>query len=77
LSFVPLALTRFDGFKREVTMILFRASRDESQSLNLLTNGEELTRLMVQYGVAVRIERTIEFRKLDLDYFEDEGCAAV
>jgi restriction system protein len=35
----------------------------------VLIDGEELTRLMVQYGVGVRTERSLEFRKLDLDYF--------
>jgi restriction system protein len=37
----------------------------------VLIDGEELTRLMVQYGVGVRTERSLEFRKLDLDYFEN------
>ena len=41
----------------------------------ILIDGEELTRLMVQYGVGVRVERRIEFCKLDLDYFEEEGIA--
>jgi restriction system protein len=39
----------------------------------VLIDGEELTRLMVQYGIAVRTDRTIELRKLDLDYFDEEG----
>lgn len=39
----------------------------------ILIDGDELTRLMVQYGVGVRTERTIEFRKLDLDYFEQDS----
>jgi restriction endonuclease Mrr len=30
---------------------------------------------MVQYGVGVRVERRIEFCKLDLDYFEEESAA--
>jgi restriction system protein len=38
----------------------------------ILIDGGELTRLMVQYGVGVRTERTIELRKLDLGYFEEE-----
>jgi restriction system protein len=38
----------------------------------ILIDGEELTRLMVQYGVGVRIERTVEIKRIDLDYF-DEG----
>jgi restriction system protein len=37
----------------------------------ILIDGDELTRLMVQYGVGVRTERTIELRKLDLGYFEE------
>ena len=40
----------------------------------ILIDGEELTRLMVQYGVGVRVERRIEFCKLDLDYFEEESA---
>lgn len=39
----------------------------------ILIDGEELTRLMVQYGVGVRTERTIELRRLDLDYFEEDA----
>lgn len=35
-------------------------------------DGDELTRLMVQYGVGVRTDRTSELRKLDLDYFEED-----
>jgi restriction system protein len=38
----------------------------------ILIDGDELTRLMVQYGVGVRTERTIELRKLDLGYFDEE-----
>lgn len=39
----------------------------------VLISGEELTRLMVQYGVGVRTDRTIELRKLDLEYFEEDA----
>lgn len=38
----------------------------------ILIDGEELTRLMVRYGVGVRTTRTVEIKKLDLDYFEEE-----
>jgi restriction system protein len=38
----------------------------------ILIDGRELARLMVQYGVGVRIERTVELKRIDLDYF-DEG----
>jgi restriction system protein len=41
----------------------------------ILIDGDELTRLMVQYGVGVRTERTIELRKLDLGYFEEDSIA--
>jgi restriction system protein len=41
----------------------------------ILIDGDGLTRLMVQYGVGVRTERTVELRKLDLDYFEEESIA--
>jgi restriction system protein len=37
----------------------------------ILVDGDELTRLMVQYGVGVRIERTVEIKRIDLDYFDD------
>jgi restriction system protein len=37
----------------------------------ILIDGDELTRFMVQYGVGVRIERTVEIKRIDLDYFED------
>ena len=37
----------------------------------VLINGEELTKLMVRFGVGVRIARTVEIKRIDLDYFED------
>ena len=38
----------------------------------ILIDGEELTRLLVRYGVAVRTFQTIELKKIDLDYFNTE-----
>jgi restriction system protein len=38
----------------------------------ILIDGSELARLMIQYRVGVRIERTVEIKRIDLDYF-DEG----
>ena len=38
----------------------------------VLIDGEELTRLMVQYGVGVRIERTVEIKRIDSDYFSED-----
>jgi len=37
----------------------------------ILVDGTELTRLMMQYGVGVRTERTVELKRIDLDYFEE------
>jgi restriction system protein len=37
----------------------------------ILIDGEELTRLMVNYGVGVRTEETIDIKRIDLDYFEE------
>ena len=44
-----------------------------SQSAHLrlvLIDGNELTRLMVRFGVGVRTARTVEIKRVDLDYFE-------
>jgi restriction system protein len=38
----------------------------------VLIDGEELTRLMVKHNVGVRAERTVELKKVDLDYFDEE-----
>ena len=37
----------------------------------ILIDGKDLTRLMIQYGVGVRTERTIDLKRIDLDYFEE------
>lgn len=39
----------------------------------ILIDGEELTRLMVQYNVGVRTERTVDIKKIDIDYFEEDS----
>jgi restriction system protein len=39
----------------------------------ILIDGDMLTKLMIRNGVGVRTTRTIELKKLDLDYFENEG----
>ncbi len=44
----------------------------QSGSLRLvLIDGSELTRLMIRFGVGVRTARTVEIKRVDLDYFED------
>jgi len=37
----------------------------------ILIDGEKLAKLMIQYGVGVRVERTVEIKRIDLDYFEE------
>jgi restriction system protein len=37
----------------------------------ILIDGERLANLMVQYGVGVQIDRTVEIKRIDLDYFEE------
>ena len=37
----------------------------------VLIDGEELTKHMIQFNVGVRIARTVEVKRIDLDYFED------
>ena len=39
----------------------------------ILIDGEELARLLVQYGIGVRAYRTVEMKSLDTEYFEDLG----
>ena len=36
----------------------------------VLIDGEELTKLMVRFGVGVRVARTVEVKRVDLDYFD-------
>ncbi len=36
----------------------------------VLIDGEELAKLMVTYNVGVQIERTLEFKKIDSDFFD-------
>jgi len=45
----------------------------QSGSLRLvLIDGEALTNLMFRFNVGVRIARTVEIKRVDLDYFEEE-----
>lgn len=45
--------------------------RGITQQRIILIDGEMLTDLLVKHGVGVRTDRTLEIKKLDLDYFED------
>jgi restriction system protein len=46
-----------------------RTARDMSKRI-VLIDGDELTRLMIQYGVGCRIEEMLYVKKLDEEFFE-------
>jgi restriction system protein len=46
-----------------------RQYAERSPKRLILMDGEELTRLLVRYGVGVRTLQTVELKRLDLDYF--------
>ena len=50
-----------------------REYSDRSHKRLRLIDGDELTRLMVQHGIGVRIYRTLELKRLDIDFFEELG----
>ncbi len=37
----------------------------------VLIDGDALTNLMVRFNVGLRVARTIEIKRVDLDYFDD------
>lgn len=37
----------------------------------VLIDGEELTRLLIRFNVGVRVARTVEIKRIDLDYFDE------
>ena len=37
----------------------------------VLIDGDELTRLMVRFGIGVRVARTVEIKRVDTAYFDD------
>ena len=48
------------------------AAANQSGTLRLvLIDGAELTRLMVRFNVGVRVARTVEIKRIDLDYFDE------
>ena len=45
---------------------------NQSGSLRLvLLDGDALTKLMLRFNVGVRVARTVEIKRINLDYFED------
>jgi restriction system protein len=47
-----------------------RTAKDMSKRM-VLIDGDELTRLMIQYGVGCRIEETVFIKKVDEEFFEE------
>ena len=39
----------------------------------ILIDGRGLAELMIEHGVGVRTNRTVEFKRLDEDFFSEEG----
>jgi restriction system protein len=39
----------------------------------ILLDGQSLADLMIEHGVGVRTNRTIDFKRLDEEFFSDEG----
>jgi restriction system protein len=64
--------------------VLITTSRFSTNAINaarsipsmriVLIDGDRLAELMIRHGVGVRTDRTIELRKLDLDYFEPDDA---
>jgi restriction system protein len=50
-----------------------REYAERSPKRLILIDGEELTSLMVKYGIAVRTFRAVELKKLDNEYLEELG----
>ncbi len=38
----------------------------------ILIDGQQLVRLLIRYGVGVRVERDIQIKRIDLDYFDQD-----
>lgn len=49
-----------------------KAYAERSHKRLVLIDGEELSRLLVNYGVGVRTFRTIDLKKIDSDYFNTD-----
>ena len=60
---VFVTTSHFSGQAREF-------ARKASHQRVILIDGDELTRLLVRYGVGVRTARTIDLRRIDENYFD-------
>ena len=49
-----------------------RVAAEQSGSMRLvLIDGDALTNLMIRNNVGVRVARTVEIKRVDIDYFDD------
>jgi restriction system protein len=46
------------------------AKRQQTKRI-ILIDGDYLTRLMIRHNVAIRVQRTVEIKRIDLDYFDE------
>lgn len=56
------------------TKSAIEASQKNPTMRIVLIDGDRLAGLMIRHGVGVRTDRTIEIRKLDLDYFDADDA---
>jgi restriction endonuclease Mrr len=57
---------------RSTVFDTLRSNVDPIPQRRGLIDGDELTRLLVRSGVGIRVERVIEFKRLDRDYLDEE-----
>ena len=48
-----------------------KTASDSKQQKIILIDGQQLTNLAIEYNLGVQIDKTIEIKKLDIDYFEE------
>ncbi|MCG2459479.1 restriction endonuclease [Flavobacteriaceae bacterium F89] len=48
-----------------------RTANDSKQQKIVLIDGKELTELAIEFNLGVQVSKTIEIKKIDLDYFEE------
>jgi|SRR5690554_283906 len=48
-----------------------KTASDSKQQKIILIDGQQLTNLAIEYNLGVQVDKTIEIKKLDIDYFEE------
>lgn len=49
-----------------------RTANDSRQQKIVLIDGKQLASLAIEYNLGVQIDKTIEIKKIDIDYFEEQ-----